>query len=416
MEAFSRPKFVLLILFAYFFPLFALSFFHADGAENWMLLGVGLFFASFGSLFFFWFFQTLESVPISVPLHEEEPKLEQVPENLREMSEVSLETAEKELSEEKQRTLLLEEQLKTKSHDLERILAEQDSQKQLFYEQQIVLQKEFADQRQVLLDDMDKQRQTIMEHYQTILEQRDQLDRKAQQMAHLESKVRDLNYELKTILQLTEKTVSSPSHERVEPPLPKSKHEILRPFIDSEVQTEDEAASQLRRCLEIAQGMTGASHYGANSRFRELSAGHYALDQRRLFDRLRTEQGGTIFVYSQKDNRILFVNDQVKILLGITTEKFMQAFFEMISSGLTIWQEAIQQLAFKNEVHVQLPFKVRYGEEMLVECLLGIIPTGLFRNQMIGILLSTGLFEQHLMEKSIGAKEPKIKPLTPSFK
>lgn len=403
-RAFSRYKIILFILFGYLLPVLGFSFLYADGQESWFLLGLGLLMAASGSLLFYGLFLGWESEVIP-ELEEEvaeeiEAALGPSPEMLAELEaqKLRLEELQKALQEKEQQNLQLTSQLEGKSSEIESVFSENRMQAQAFQERQASLQADFSEQRRMLLDEIDKLRTLLVDHNQTILEQRENLERKSQQMTQLENKVRDLNYELKTILHLSEKTISL---QETAPPPPvspvyKAKHEELRPFVDSVVQTEEEASLQLKRCLDVAQGMTGASHFGSNSRFREFSAGHFALDQRRLFDRLRTEEASTIFVYSLQDGRMLFVNDQVKLLLGLTAERFVQGFAEIAQPGMESWNEALRQLSFRNEVHIQLPLKSRFGEEIVVDCLLGIIPTGLFRNQIIGVIYAPA----HLQERS----------------
>lgn len=403
-RAFSRYRIVLFILFGYLLPVMGFSFLYSDSQESWFLLGLGLLMAASGSLLFYGLFLGWESEVIpeqeEEAVEEEETAPQVSPELIAELEakKQRLEDLEKVLKEKEQQNLQLSGLLEAKTCEIESVFSENRKQAQAFQDQQASLQADFSEQRRMLLDEIDKLRTLLIDHNQTILEQRENLERKSQQMTQLENKVRDLNYELKTILHLSEKTISlqetvpQPSVS----PVIKAKHEELRPFVNSVVQTEEEASLQLKRCLDVAQGMTGASHFGSNSRFREFSAGHFALDQRRLFDRLRTEEASTIFVYSLQDNRMLFVNDQVKLLLGLTAERFVQGFAEIAQPGMESWNEALRQLSFRNEVHIQLPLKSRFGEEIVVDCLLGIIPTGIFRNQIIGIIYSN----THLQERS----------------
>lgn len=398
-RAFSRYKVTFLILLAYVLPVLYFSLSHPDSSESWFMLGSGLLVSACGAFLFFWLLISWENaLPVQELSAEQSEPVQALAEPsqewIKEQSALKheLEEVKKSLSESETLRLDLLQQLEAKNGEMVKLAAERQEFEQLADD----LHHGYSQQRLKLLDEMDKQRQQIAEHHQTILEQRDALERKQQQLTQLENKVRDLNYELKTILKITEKPIAALDMTPA-PPRPSPKHEELRPFVDTVVQTDDEAALQLKRCLDIAQGMTGASHYGVNSRFREFSAGHYALDQRRLFDRLRTEDASTIFVYSLQDNKMLFVNDQVKLLLGLSAERFIQGFLEIATPGLESWNEAMRQLTFKNEVHIQLPLKNRLGEEIVVDCMLGIVPTGLFRNQIIGVLFTPAL---HLHERS----------------
>lgn len=388
-SSFSRHKVTFMILMGYVMPIMFFSFMHSDSAESWFMLGLGLLISACGSFAFFWLLLSWESalaVEKLVPIMPEPVQASPTPSkewiSEQQLLKQKIEEMEKALSESSKERLDLAQQIEIKNRDLIDLTAQKQEYEQLADD----LHHGYSQQRLKLLDEMDRQRQTIAEHQQTILELRDGMEKKQQQLTQLDNKVRDLNYELKTILKIAEKPISAPDISSETRPQVSSKHEELRPFIDTVVHTDDDAALQLKRCLDIAQSMTGASHYGPTSRFREFSAGHYALDQRRLFDRLRTEDASTIFVYSPVDNKMLFVNDQVKLLLGLPAERFVQGFFELAVPGLESWNEAMRQLTFKNEVQIQFPLKNRLGEEITVDCLLGIVPTGLFRNQIIGVL------------------------------
>jgi hypothetical protein len=124
----------------------------------------------------------------------------------------------------------------------------------------------------------------------------------------------------------------------------------------------------------------------SGSRFRDLPINNYTLDLRRLFDSLRSENAGVVFVYSQKENKLLFTNNVVKNVLGWSPEKFTQDFQEIVQDGLQEWKNAVSQLLIKGETNTRLVIKTKSGQDMMFQCQLGIIPTGIFRNHVIGVL------------------------------
>lgn len=249
-----------------------------------------------------------------------------------------------------------------------------------------------------------KQKEALLEeHQQTITEQRGVIEGKQEQIAGLKEKIHDLTYEMKTLLDVVDTDGTAP----IPTPTPSSSlgmavHETAQlyqtatdePIEDdnealpeSMVHTSEEAAIQLRRCLNIAQKITGAGH-APHSPFpmHDMPANNYTLDLRRLFDSLRSENASPVLVYSQKENKLLFINNQSKSLLGWNPEKFVQHFNEIVHEGLNDWKNAINQLAASPESHASLVMKTKSGQDLLVHCQLATVPSGLFRNHVLGVL------------------------------
>ena len=250
----------------------------------------------------------------------------------------------------------------------------------------------------------------------TIGEQRDIIEQQEQHILKLESQVRDLNYEIKTLLQVNDDhTVTKPvsttkeslhdlqttmSSDKISAAIPAPLyrpeqsnnllHTPIAPFQTKQVSSPPsiEANLQLKRCIDIAQKITVTSLIGGEtSRFKDLSVNNYSIDLRRLCDSLRSENSNPILLFSQKEDKLLFVNNQAKNLLGWSPEKIVQDFPHIVQQGMLDWKQALSQLATKNETQLQLKLKTKSGQEVPVQCLLGIIPTGLFRNHVIGVLM-----------------------------
>lgn len=242
-------------------------------------------------------------------------------------------------------------------------------------------------------------RKTVLlsEYQETINQQREVIKKKQEQISEMESKIHDLNYEVKTLLQLAEidNQTSSKSVEGMIISETMQSYQVSQDAKEGngsisshdQVKTPEEASSQLKRCLDIAQKITGANHFGnGTSRFKEIAIDNYALDLRRLFDSLGSENSSTLLVYSQKESRLLYVNNLTKNLLGWSKEKFIQNFPEIIQEGNQEWKKGISQLSSSSEAKVRLLLKTKSGQNLLVHCHLGTIPTGIFRNHVIGIL------------------------------
>lgn len=242
----------------------------------------------------------------------------------------------------------------------------------------------------------------IEEYQQTIYEQRSLLEKKQHQISKLENKARDLTYEVKTLLQLGEmgaETASTTSGEE------KGAHPLIDVFnrdedqevegllenlassADKQVLTPYDASVQLNRCIEIASNLAGANHLASEgSRFLDLSIDSYAIDLRRLLDRFRTENTSIILLYSKKERRLLFSNEQLKELVGWGVEKFCKDFFSLIQEGSKDWNQAVEELEPLQEKAVRLLMKTKAGENILVHCRLGLIPSGVFQDHVIAVL------------------------------
>lgn len=226
----------------------------------------------------------------------------------------------------------------------------------------------------------DSQNSILQEHQSTIADLRNDLAQRQQMGDQLEGKVRDLSYEIKTLLRLAERPIQGEQKSEA------VSVAVMETESDAPVQTREEAHIQLKRSLDIAQRVTGAGYLTNSPKFQEFYLENSALDLRRLSDKLRDIEHTALIVFSTKENKLLFANETTKQLLGINNERFAETFQELIQSDFEPWKLAQQQLAFKNEAHLILPISIRPGEILEVECLLGVIQTGLFRNNIIGLL------------------------------
>ncbi len=241
---------------------------------------------------------------------------------------------------------------------------------------------------------------TLMIHnlQQRLAGQQGDLEARNDKISQFESKIRDLSYEIKTLLQLNEteiKEAEKPKKKLL--PLPsRSDEEFIHLYqmeedssniVEMKVHNVDEASLLMQRCIDMAQKLTGANYYGSEgSRHRESSAHSYAIDLRRLFDSLRSESSSMVLVYSQKDDKLLFVNNQSRTVLGWSAEKFVQDFQSIIQKGTIEWKNALVQVASNYEANARVLMKTKTGNDIPIQCLLGMVPIGLFKGYIIGVL------------------------------
>ncbi len=294
----------------------------------------------------------------------------------------------------------LEEEIQSKNQEIEHLAKENQS---LVAKAQQTTQ-DYADYK-LFSEEQLKQKQLQINLLQQMIEdQRGEMEKRQDQIYQLDTKVHDLSYEIKTLLYL---------HETESAPVKKEetfKTKISGPFLedlddypmqaafmpsnhsnsDQWIRSAPEANILLKKCITMAQKLTGANYYSnETTRYREFSSSNYAIDQRRLFDGLRNEESGLIVVYSQKEHKLLFANQQSKTLLGWSPDKFTSDFATIIQEGSADWKRGLNTLVSATESQIRLLAKNKNGQEILLSCHLGIIPSGLFRNYVIGVLYPT---------------------------
>ncbi len=390
----QRFRVILILFLSYLLPLFALGAVTQPGWGRWTL---GLFAVMLSSAGLYLVLRAWEVTLAKDTPPSPEPMLH-TPYTTEDLSDKQslvdrLQSLEKQSTE-------LADQLQT---DLKNIKQLQHEKSELLQRCDDLEQTLAAHQR--VADDQLGGKNTLLEEYQqTIADQRQVIEKKQKQITSLESKANDLKYELKTLLDLTDRIDTdiddnsrSPKQTPITPTtlLPKkngkastTEHPSLPGLLsDARPQSPVDAMQQLKRCIDIAQKLTGARHLaGDSSRFRDLSADGYTLDLRRLCDSLRSETSGMILLYSQKEDRLLFVNNQVRDVLGWSPDKFVQNFPALSVDALTEWKRALIRLSANPQVDFPLTLKTRNGDERTVHCHLGSIPTGIFKTHIVGVM------------------------------
>lgn len=350
--------------------------------KSWQTLALGLFLAAFGSLVCFLLMRQRYS-PMENPRFSPALASALPPDTTHVLLEKSLEEAEEKLLYFQQRQGELLEEVNAKKKALHVLETEKGDQAGRLQE----LLRELANIKDNTEEELRRKNVLLAEYQETINQQRDVITKKQEQIAELEAKVHDLNYEVKTLLQLAEmanKQNISVDHGEDAPledlPRETTPHRMIK--------TAEEASAHLKRCIDIAQKITSANRFGSGmqSRFKDLPIDNRALDLRRLFDNLRSENAAVVFVFSQKENTVLFANPQMTDLLGWSMDKFTQQFSEIIAEGAQEWVKGISALSTSSEAKARLVVKMKSGKNILLHCHLGIVPTGAFRNHIIAVL------------------------------
>jgi len=419
-----RHNLIGIIFVLYLLPMLLITAYSTSQSTShtsWRILSIGLLLSSVGTLVFYYLLNQWEEAfskknALQKTEHSAEEPLfdESIPttETLPDRSE-ELETEIVHLKNELQNVnSKLDKATQTNDEHLEEInyrnqMIQQLTQEKNQFQHEIeTLTHNFQAYQHISEQTLENEKTLVIEYQETVSEQRSTIEKKQQQIEQLDHKIRDLTYEIKTLLQLADMesyNTAAPQSETSNSSHGFSVNTGVKNYmvdIDGEVEepelsgniirTSDEAKIQLKRCIDIAQKITGSHHFGAQkSRFGDLYLDNYALDLRRLCDNLRSENSGTVLVYSPKDNKLLFINNQVKNLLGWCPEKFLQDFETIIQGGMFEWKSSISQMNTMNNTQSRLVMKAKTGQDKLLHCQLGLIPTGVFRNNIIAVLYPT---------------------------
>jgi PAS domain-containing protein len=374
-----RLKISGLIIGIYFFSILILAVYPQTSIKHFIF---GLSVASLGSLFVFLLLRQWEentARPVFVERSEPPPTENpfQNPDNFKELEDALTDTQTK------------NHELIQKQNQLEDSLQKLEQEKAQFELRLDDIHHQMTTQANESEEELRRKATLLSEYQETINQQREVIKKKQDQIAELESKVRDLNYELKTLLQLAEignsnenkKKASSTANDE------EDTHSVPVHYSSSLVKSPEEATLHLGKCIDIAQKITSANRFNnGSSRFHHMPLDNSALDFRRLFDNLRSETSSSIIVYSLKENRLIFANQQIENLLGWTPEKFTLHFSDIFREGYEEWNHALGQISPGSETKARLLLKTKNGHNLLVNCHLKMIPTGIFRHYVIGVL------------------------------
>lgn len=295
------------------------------------------------------------------------------------------------------------------NHDIPKLQEELQASQQAYAQikeenQHLILKAEqtlqgFTNYKLLIEQELNQKNQQIAALQQRIEEQRAEMDNRQEQIQQFENKIRELGYEIKTLLSLNEaniKPIITSLHPSPPPTQMASTSDNFSKYPLTEVKKEilfrkeglkehiPELSFLLKRCVQAAQKLTGSHHL--NSTSEHFSFNHSAIDQRHLFEIFKEEKGGIIFVCSPQESKPLFANQEVKAILGWSSEKFTADFLHLIPKSINEWKSALHDLDSKVELQTRLLINSKNGEEKLFNCHLEVIPAGIFQNYIIGVL------------------------------
>lgn len=230
-------------------------------------------------------------------------------------------------------------------------------------------------------------RENLMGEYQrTIAEQRMIIEKKQRYIAKLEAKIRDLMYEIRSLLQLED------SSRKPSPEISPSENDEAGFFAQNKnfISTFD-ASQILKKYLKKAESLTGMDHLGyvggGSPRFLDLAADSYEVDKRRLGENFNDDTLAIVFIYSLSERKFLFVNRAIKSTLGWGTEKFMKDFPYLVVHGISDWKATLAKVHVMKECQSYITVKDKSGKNISFESLVSLISRGPFSGHVLGIFL-----------------------------
>lgn len=221
------------------------------------------------------------------------------------------------------------------------------------------------------------------EYQQTIFEQRGIIEKHKRYISLLESKIHDLTFEIRSLLQLEKPLPPDKTLPRL------AKDESLN-YVTSKTSSTYDLSFTVRKYISIAENFKGAETLGNKNglgrRFLGIGYDNFSLDLRHLFESFRDETSGIVFIYSLAENKMLFANNFVKTALGYSSDKFVNEFPSLVAGGAIEWNGALQKILAGSDQKFKLLLNTKTKKEMLFQGLIGPIKTGPFANHAIGIL------------------------------
>lgn len=284
-----------------------------------------------------------------------------------------------------QQIALLNEKIEKMSHELsskvdleEEFFNKLEQLKEIHRKQE----EEYNCLNQDLQTQLQKRENILYESKLTIKEQRQVIGKKQEEINTLNNHIHDLKSEIDKLLKLEEQPVDLFSkHTR-------SIQNFSINIEDKDLKGESSLTEKLQKYIDLAQKMTETNPYNKQKNGRNFPFGTLIIDQRRLFDRLQNEDAEVILVYSSEERRLIFINNQVKFLLGWAPDKFIKDFQFIVQKGSSQWEQALKDLHDDELREVQMLLKTRSGENILTHCYLKKIPQGAFEGHILGILTS----------------------------
>lgn len=381
----SRASLILAIVLFYLFPIVLLSGYTMGFIATemrWKLFSVGLLSGTIGSCILFiviyrWeqnLRQRLVSALRSSQNIVEHPDPEKEQELQRLLNEKLIKDALAPLQSKHDK---MKVDISLKDEELMQALEERKG----LQSQILMIRGELDSYRDKMQIQLLQEQQQNLEHQKVIKEQQTLIGTLQQQISSLEIKEKELSYEIKTLVNLS-------NFEIVEKETPPKK----QPVDTFALKSHESISRQLAHFVDIAASMASVQNIqGVPSHLNDLATDNYRLELRRLCENLNMESRYVMLLHSPRENRILFANDHVKTVLGWTPEKFIQQFPDIVLKGIEDWNKEMDVITANREGFCAINARSQMNQSIAMNCHLRAISSGTFRNHVIVLMCSSVL-------------------------
>ncbi len=265
----------------------------------------------------------------------------------------------------------------SQKNEIEKVLNKKIEQLKEMHQNQ---ENEYQFLNQDLQSQLDKRERSLSESRILVKEQRQVIEKKQAEINILNLQINDLKYEIENLLQIEEQKRTFFPEEKSE------KTSLITSEIAKVPKKPLTLKEKLQWYIDFARQLTETNPFA--KRGSHFPFGNLLIDQRRLFDRLESDESEVVLVYSLQENRFIFVNHQVKNLLGWNPDQFIKDFSFLVQKGLDQWQTAVRSLAEAEIQEIRLLVKTHSGQNILTNCYLKNISEGVFEGHAIGLLSS----------------------------
>lgn len=239
-------------------------------------------------------------------------------------------------------------------------------------------QEEYVFLNQDLQAQLEKRERSLSDSRLLVQEQRQVIEKKQSEINLLSLKVNDLEYEIENLLRLENQSSSEIFSE------PYGLNASSQLIVESPMTLKD----KLGYYTQMAKTLTETNPFAQKKSGVISPFGSLLIDQRRLFDKLESEDVDVILIYSLEERRIVFVNRCIKQLVGWNPDQFNRDFTFLVQKGLDQWQESLNHLQDEVTQEARLLVKTQSGQNILVQCYLKKLSEGVFQNHAMGVLSS----------------------------
>lgn len=226
-----------------------------------------------------------------------------------------------------------------------------------------------------------------VDYQKTIQEQRSVLQKRQHYIGKLEAKVKELMFEIRSLLQISDKETSTL------PPLDLSDQEELTAYyLGKKTVPLFDLEKQIEHLVNLAENFQGASQFaamhGGSASFFDSEFTGFTIDLRRLFELYKEESKAIVCVCSPKEKKILYANPVVKSLLGWAPEKFASQTSSLLSAeGKELWEKVLKTTDERGGGRTAFKVGTKEGKEVALTCGVKRIEKGPFKGLAVAMLI-----------------------------